>query len=108
MAIHSSHNKSDKDSSHQEITLRMLRDWEHSEYSRDNGARDLIFARRTQWDDELDANVDTEYRGQFDIVKPERRRILAALMKNEFNNRYRPKDEGNEKLAEVLQCNSSY
>lgn len=92
-----------KPGSHQEITLRILRDWEHSEYSRDNGARDLIFARRTQWDDELDQNVETEYRGQFDIVKPERRRILAALMKNEFNNRYRAKDKEDEKLAEVLQ-----
>lgn len=92
-----------KPGSHQEITLRILRDWEHSEYARDNGARDLIFARRTQWDDELDQNVETEYRGQFDIVKPERRRILAALMKNEFNNRYRAKDPEDEKLAEVLQ-----
>lgn len=92
-----------KPGSHQEITLRILRDWEHTEYARDNGARDLIFARRTQWDDELDQNVATEYRGQFDIVKPERRRILAALMKNEFNNKYRAKDKEDEKLAEVLQ-----
>jgi len=92
-----------EDGSHQEITLRILRDWEHSEYARDNGSRDLIFARRTQWDDELDENVETEYRGQFDIVKPERRRILASLMKNEFNNRYRAKSKEDEKLAEVLQ-----
>lgn len=90
-------------SKHEEITARILRDWDQSEYSRDNGSRDLIFARRTQWDDDLDENVSTEYRGQFDIVKPERRRILAALTKNEFNNRYRAKDEDNEKLAEVLQ-----
>lgn len=90
-------------SKHKDISLRIIRDWDHSEYARDNGSRDLIFARRTQWDDELDTNVDTEYRGQFDIVKPERRRILAALMKNEFNNRYRPKDKESEKLAEVLQ-----
>jgi hypothetical protein len=90
-------------SKHQEITERILRDWDQSEYSRDNGSRDLIFARRTQWDDELDENVSTEYRGQFDIVKPERRRILASLMKNEFNNRYRAKTTEDEKLAEVLQ-----
>lgn len=90
-------------SKHQEVTARILRDWDQSEYSRDNGSSDLIFARQTQWDDELDSNVSTEYRGQFDIVKPERRRILASLMKNEFNNRYRAKDEEDEKLAEVLQ-----
>lgn len=90
-------------SKHEEITTRINRDWEQSEYSRNNGSRDLTFARRTQWDDELDENVSTEYRGQFDIVKPERRRILATLMKNEFNNRYRPKSEDDEKLAEVLQ-----
>ena len=90
-------------SKHQDITARILRDWDQSEYSRDNGTRDLVFARRTQWDDELDENVSTEYRGQFDIVKPERRRILASLTKNEFNNRYRAKDPEDEKLAEVLQ-----
>ena len=90
-------------SKHEEITAKIQRDWDQSEYSRDNGSRDLIFARRTQWDDDLDDNVSTEYRGQFDIVKPERRRILASLMKNEFNNRYRAKDEADEKLAEVLQ-----
>lgn len=90
-------------SKHQEVTSRILRDWDQSEYSRDNGSRDLVFARRTQWDDELDENVSTEYRGQFDIVKPERRRILASLTKNEFNNRYRAKDPEDEKLAEVLQ-----
>lgn len=90
-------------SKHQEIAARILRDWDQSEYARDNGSRDLIFARRTQWDDELDENVSTEYRGQFDIVKPERRRILASLTKNEFNNRYRAKNPEDEKLAEVLQ-----
>ena len=90
-------------SKHQDITQNILRDWDQSEYSRDNGSDDLIFARRTQWNDELDENVSTEYRGQFDIVKPERRRILAALMKNEFSNRYRPKGKENERLAEVLQ-----
>lgn len=90
-------------SKHQEITSGIIKDWDYTEYARDNGTRDLIFARRSQWDDDLDDNVSTEYRGQFDIVKPERRRILAALTKNEFNNRYRAKNENDEKLAEVLQ-----
>lgn len=90
-------------SKHQEVTQRILRDWDNSEYARNNGSRDLIFARQTQWDDDLDYNVATEYRGQFDIVKPERRRILSALTKNEFNNRYRAPDKESEKLAEVLQ-----
>lgn len=88
---------------HQQLTEQINTDWSDSEDARDFGSRDLVFARRTQWDDELDLNVDTEYRGQFDIVKPERRRILSELMRNEFSNRFRAKDSEQEKLADILQ-----
>lgn len=103
MPVHASKSNDNDSGKHQEITLKIQRDYDNSDYARNLGSDDLIFARRTQWNDELDANVGTEYRGQFDIVKPERRRILAALVKNEFSNKYRAKNEEDEKLAEVLQ-----
>ena len=103
MPVHASKSNDNDSGKHQEITLKIQRDYDNSDYARNLGSDDLIFARRTQWNDELDANVGTEYRGQFDIVKPERRRILAALVKNEFSNKYRAKNKEDEKLAEVLQ-----
>lgn len=88
---------------HQDLMTLINSDWSDSEDARDFGSRDLIFARRTQWDDDLDFNVDTEYRGQFDIVKPERRRILSQLMRIEFSNKFRAKSDENEELADILQ-----
>lgn len=88
---------------HREIIERTSREWTNSEYARTIGERDLILARRTQWDDDIDENVDTQYRGQFDIIKPERRRILSELMRVEFSCKFRADSEETEDLAEILE-----
>ena len=64
---------------HQEITNQIIRDWSQTETSRDNGSMALIFARRAQWDEDLDLNVDTEDGGQLYLAQPEPGRALGEL-----------------------------
>lgn len=63
----------------------------------------LVFGRVTQWDDEIGADVQTRFRGTFDIVKPRRNRIVSELWSNPVGVNFKPKDGADPDAAETLE-----
>lgn len=70
--------------------------------TRDEASNMLIFGRISQWDDVYANSVLTEYRGQFDLIKPKRNRILAELYANPVSVGFKAKDGAKVEDAEVL------
>ena len=70
--------------------------------TRDEASDMLVFGRISQWDDEIGADVQTEFRGTFDIIKSRRNRIIAELWSNPVDITLKPKDGAEEDAAETL------
>jgi len=62
----------------------------------------LVFGRISQWDDDIGADVQTEFRGTFDIIKSRRNRILGELWSNPVGISFRAEDGADEDAAETL------
>jgi hypothetical protein len=62
----------------------------------------LVFGRISQWDDDIGADVQTEFRGTFDIIKSRRNRIIAELWSNPVDITFKPKDGADPEAAETL------
>lgn len=62
----------------------------------------LVFGRISQWDDDIGADVQTEFRGTFDIIKSRRNRIIAELWSNPVDITFKPKDGAEPEAAETL------
>lgn len=63
----------------------------------------LVFGRISQWDDDIGNSVLTEFRGQFDLIKPKRNRILAELWANPTTVTFKPIDGADHETAEMLE-----
>lgn len=63
----------------------------------------LVFGRISQWDDDVGSSVLTEFRGQFDLIKPKRNRILAELWSNPVTVTFKPIDGADHETAEMLE-----
>lgn len=87
----------------QQILKRFDRDFEASYDARREAVNDLFFSRVSQWDDWLENFVTLQYRGQFDIVRPVVRKLVAEMRQNPVQVRYRPKDGANPDAADILQ-----
>lgn len=57
-------------------------DYSASENARTEARNDLFFSRVSQWDDWLESYVTLQYRGQFDVVRPMVRKLVAEMRKN--------------------------
>lgn len=64
---------------------------------------DIIFSRISQWDDWLEQYSTLEYRGQFDVLRGEVRRLMAEMLSNPVQVNYRPMNGASDDSAEILQ-----
>lgn len=70
--------------------------------TREEASDMLVFGRISQWDDDIGADVQTEFRGTFDIIKSRRNRIIAELWSNPVDITFKPKDGADPEAAETL------
>ncbi|MDE1492358.1 portal protein [Xenorhabdus bovienii] len=84
------------------ILQRFDEDWTASEEARTEARNDLFFSRVSQWDDWLNKYTTLQYRGQFDVVRPVVRKLVAEMRQNPIDVMYRPKESANPDSADVL------
>lgn len=77
-------------------------DWSASDEARTEATNDLFFSRVSQWDDWLSDYTTLQYRGQFDVVRPVVRKLVAEMRRNPIDVLYRPKDGAKSDAADVL------
>lgn len=70
--------------------------------TREEASDMLVFGRISQWDDDIGADVQTEFRGTFDIIKSRRNRIIAELWSNPVDITFKPKDGAEPEAADTL------
>lgn len=73
-----------------------------TDVTREEASDMLVFSRISQWDDDIGADVQTEFRGTFDYVKPKRNRILKDLWSNPVDIVFKPKDGADPDAADTL------
>lgn len=73
-----------------------------TDVTREEASDMLVFARISQWDDDIGADVMTEFRGTFDYIKPKRSRILKDLWSNPVDIVFKPKDGADPEAADTL------
>lgn len=78
------------------------RDWMSSDEARTEATNDLYFSRVSQWDDWLNQYTTLQYRGQFDVVRPVVRKLVAEMRQNPIDVLYRPKDNVDPDAADTL------
>lgn len=78
------------------------RDWMSSDEARTEATNDLFFSRISQWDDWLNQYTTLQYRGQFDVVRPVVRKLVAEMRQNPIDVLYRPKDGADPDSADTL------
>ena len=70
--------------------------------TREEAANMLVFGRISQWDDEVSQDVQTDFRGTFDLIKSKRNRILAELWSNPVDITFKAQDGADPDSAETL------
>ena len=75
-----------------EITEKISRSAGRTSATRDESSQMLVFGRENQWADDFGDHVRTRFRGQFDIIKPRRNKILAELWANPASVSFKPRD----------------
>lgn len=85
-----------------DIIGKFNRDWTNSNEVRTSAQNDLFFCRISQWDDFLNDYTTLQYRGQFDVLRKEIRRVLSEMRKNPIDVMYRPLDGADPDAADVL------
>ncbi|OCJ30586.1 portal protein [Serratia sp. 14-2641] len=86
----------------QAILTLFDRDWMSSDEARAEATNDLFFSRVSQWDDWLNQYTTLQYRGQFDVVRPVVRKLVAEMRQNPIDVLYRPKDGAAPDSADTL------
>lgn len=86
----------------QAILTLFDRDWMSSDEARTEATNDLFFSRVSQWDDWLNQYTTLQYRGQFDVVRPVVRKLVAEMRQNPIDVLYRPKDGAKPDSADTL------
>lgn len=86
----------------QAILTLFDRDWMSSDEARTEATNDLFFSRISQWDDWLNQYTTLQYRGQFDVVRPVVRKLVAEMRQNPIDVLYRPKDGAAPDSADTL------
>ncbi|QZN97787.1 portal protein [Symbiopectobacterium purcellii] len=84
------------------ILCRFDADWTAGDEARTEAKNDLFFSRVSQWDDWLTQYTTLQYRGQFDVVRPVVRKLVAEMRQNPIDVLYRPKDGVSPDAAETL------
>lgn len=91
-----------KDDRLRKILTQFDADWSAGDDARSEARNDLVFSRLSQWDDWLSQYTTLQYRGQFDIVRPVVRKLVAEMRQNPIDVRYRSKDNASSDAADTL------
>lgn len=70
--------------------------------TREEASQMLVFGRIGQWDDDFGGGTQLKFRGQFDLIKPKRNKILSELWANPVSVTFKPQDGADEDTADVL------
>src|SRR5690606_22043998 len=73
-----------------------------TEATREEASNMLVFGRISQWDDDVAADCETQFRGTFDLIKSRRNRILGELWSNPIDISFKGKDGADDDAAETL------
>lgn len=92
----------DKESRLDDILCKFNRDWTASDEARTEATNDLFFSRVSQWDDWLNQYTTLQYRGQFDVVRPVVRKLVAEMRQNPIDVMFKPKDGASPDAADIL------
>lgn len=92
----------DKESRLESILCKFDADWTAGEEARTEAKNDLFFSRISHWDDWLNQYTTLQYRGQFDVVRPVVRKLVAEMRQNPIDVLYRPKDKAGPDAADTL------
>ena len=92
----------DKDEKLRTILSKFDRDWVAGEEARTEANNDLFFSRVSQWDDWLNQYTTLQYRGQFDVVRPVVRKLVAEMRQNPVDVMFKPKDGASPDAADIL------
>ena len=92
----------DNESRLESILCKFDADWTAGDEARTEAKNDLFFSRVSQWDDWLSEYTTLQYRGQFDVVRPVVRKLVAEMRQNPIDVLYRPKDKANPDAADTL------
>lgn len=84
------------------ILCKFDADWTAGDEARTEAKNDLFFSRVSQWDDWLNQYTTLQYRGQFDVVRPVVRKLVAEMRQNPIDVLYRPKDKAGPDAADTL------
>lgn len=93
---------SDKNERLESILRQFDDDWAAGEDARKEAKNDLFFSRVSHWDDWLNQFTTLQYRGQFDVVRPVVRKLVAEMRRNPIDVKYRPKDGASPDTADTL------
>lgn len=63
----------------------------------------LVFGRISQWSADIEGFSQLAYRGQFDLIKPKRNKVVAELWANPVSVRYEAEDGADPEGAEILE-----
>ncbi|MGG2141189.1 portal protein [Symbiopectobacterium sp. RP] len=85
-----------------DILCQFDRDWCYSKEARNEATNDLFFSRVSQWDDWLSQYTTLQYRGQFDVVRPVVRKLVAEMRQNPIDVLFKPKDNASSDAADIL------
>ncbi len=78
-------------------------DWIQGQEIRKEIENDTIFCWVTQWDDWMNEFSSLEYKGQFDIIRSEVRRITAEMLRNPIEVAFKPMHGASDDSADLLQ-----
>lgn len=92
----------DKESRLESILCRFDADWTAGDEARTEAKNDLFFSRVSHWDDWLSDYTTLQYRGQFDVVRPVVRKLVAEMRQNPIDVLFRPKDGADPNAADTL------
>lgn len=92
----------DNESRLESILCRFDADWTAGDEARTEAKNDLFFSRVSQWDDWLSEYTTLQYRGQFDVVRPVVRKLVAEMRQNPIDVLFRPKDGADPNAADTL------
>jgi hypothetical protein len=76
--------------------------YQSGQTGRQQASDDLVFARVTQWDDNLLEDTNLAFRGEFNILKKAHRQIMGDLAANPVQVDFEPKDEDRDDGADLL------
>lgn len=92
-----------KDQKIERILKEFDADWTNNQELRKEIENDTIFTWVTQWDDWMNEFSSLEYKGQFDIIRSEVRRITAEMLRNPIEVSFKAMQGSSQDSADLLQ-----